>query len=79
VLTLFRRHVRDCNFFGTSRLVRDNRNCKLKCPIHVEGSLRGERIRNGLDLTSWEAASDLIGQWNASGEIGVVKPEIPTV
>jgi integrase len=79
VLTLFRRHVRNCNFFGKSRLARGNRNCKLKCPIHVEGSLRGESVRKGLDLTSWEAASDLIAQWNASGEIGVVKPEIPTV
>jgi integrase len=79
VLTLFRHHVQECNFFGKSRLARGNRNCKLQCPIHVEGSLRGESVRKGLDLTSWAAASDLIAQWNASGEIGVVKPEIPTV
>jgi hypothetical protein len=32
-----------------------------------------------LNLTSWEAASDLILKWDASGTIGEVKPEVPTV
>ena len=32
-----------------------------------------------MDLTSFEAASDLVNAWNASGEIGVVKVEIPSV
>lgn len=41
--------------------------------------MRGEPVRKSLDLTSWEAASDLITKWNASGEIGVVKPECPTI
>jgi integrase len=45
----------------------------------VQGSLRGEYIRKSLDLRSWEAASDLVRGWEASGEIGVVKPEVPTV
>lgn len=42
-------------------------------------SLRGEYIRKALDLRSSEAAADLVRGWDASGEIGVVKPEIPTV
>jgi integrase len=72
VLTLFRRHLQDCPH-------KSRRYRRCQCPIHVEGSLRGEKIRKGLDLTSWEAASDLIAAWNASGVIGVVKPDVPTV
>jgi site-specific recombinase XerD len=77
MLTIFRRHIHECEFFGKSRLARGSRNCRLKCPIHVEGSLGGEKIRKALDLTSWEAASNLITQWNASGIIG--GPEVPTI
>jgi len=36
-------------------------------------------VRRSLDLRSWEAASDLIRGWEASGEIGVVKPEVPGI
>jgi integrase len=36
-------------------------------------------VRRSLDLRSWEAASDLVHGWEASGEVGIVKPEIPTV
>ena len=42
-----------------------------------QGSLGGEWIKKSLNLTSWEAASDLVVAWTASGQIGVVKPEIP--
>ena len=44
-----------------------------------------EELQGGLphlgpgDLRSWEAASDLVRSWDASGTIGVVKPEVPTV
>jgi integrase/recombinase XerD len=72
VLTLFRRHLKACP--QTSRRYR-----RCQCPIHVEGSLQGEKIRKALDLTSWEAAADLVAAWNASGKIGVVRPEVPTV
>ena len=72
MLTIYRRHQPPCRY--TSRRFR---NCK--CPIWVQGSLRGEYVRQSLDLRSWEAASDLVRGWEASGEIGVVKPEVPTV
>ena len=33
-----------------------------------------------MDLRSWSAATDLVRDWEASGEIGVVrKPDIPTI
>jgi integrase len=72
MLNLFRRHLKACPY--SSRRYR-----RCRCPIWVEGSLRGEKVRRSLDLTSWAAASDLIAQWNAAGEIGVVKPEVPTI
>jgi hypothetical protein len=48
-------------------------------PSGVEGSLRGEYIRKALNLTSWEAAADLVRGWESSGQIGVVRAEIPTI
>lgn len=72
VLALYRRHQAPCNHRS-----RRFRNCK--CPIWVQGSLRGEYVRRSLDLRSWEAANDLVRGWEASGEVGVIKPEVPTV
>jgi site-specific recombinase XerD len=72
VLRLYRRHRLSC---GRS----SERYRRCQCPIYVEGSLGGEQIRKSLDLTSWEAASDLVAQWNAAGQIGGVRIEIPDV
>ena len=72
MLRLIRRHVKACP--QTSSRYR-----RCGCPIHAYGTLAGEKVRRALDLNSWEAASDLIRGWEASGQIGVVKPEIPTV
>ena len=73
MLNLYRRHQAPCRF-----TTRRNRNCN--CPIWVQGSLRGEYIRRGLNLRSWSAATDLVRDWEAAGEIGVVKRvEVPTI
>lgn len=73
MLVLYRRHQPPCRFSS-----RRYRNCH--CPIWVQGSLRGEYIRRALDLRSWSAATDLVRDWEAAGEIGVVKkPEIPGI
>jgi hypothetical protein len=73
VLNVYRRHQPPCRF-----TTRRHRNCN--CPIWVQGSLRGEYIRRGLNLRSWSAATDLVRDWEAAGEIGVVKrPEVPTI
>jgi integrase len=63
MLTIFRRHLKDCSH-------RSRRYRRCRCPIHVEGTLAGEPIRRALDLTSWEAAENLIHQWNSAGKIG---------
>jgi integrase/recombinase XerD len=73
MLNLYRRHQPPCRFAS-----RRYRNCN--CPIWVQGSLRGEYIRRALNLRSWSAATDLVRDWEASGEIGMVKKaDIPSI
>jgi site-specific recombinase XerD len=68
-LSLFRRHRKACK--QTDRYFR-----RCACPIHVEGTLGNEEVRKGLNLTSWEAAQNLVAEWNRLGRIGVeVRPK----
>ena len=80
MLTIYRRHGSDCSFHArkNQRSARAN-SCEKRCPIWVQGSLSGQKVRRSLDLRSWEAASDLIHSWNASGQIGVAKTSAPPV
>jgi integrase len=71
-LRLIRRHLKDCPHTST-------RYRRCKCPIHVYGTLAGEKIRKALDQTSWDAATDLINGWTTAGQIGVVKLEAPMI
>jgi integrase/recombinase XerD len=68
MLTIYRRHLKSCSH--TSRSYR-----RCPCPIWVQGTLGGEAIRRAMDVTSIEAASNLVAQWNAAGAIGAVKQE----
>lgn len=45
----------------------------------MQGSIGGETIRRSLNTGNWTAASTIVHQWQASGRIGVLKPELPTV
>ena len=72
MLTIYRRHQPPCRY-------RSRRFRRCNCPIWVQGSLRSNYVRQSLDLRSWEAASDLIRCWEASGELGVVRPDVPTL
>jgi site-specific recombinase XerD len=45
----------------------------------VQGSIGGETIRRSLNTGNWTAASSIVHQWQSSGRIGVLKPELPTV
>jgi integrase/recombinase XerD len=71
-LRLLRRHLKDCPH-------RSTRYRRCKCPIHVYGTLAGERIRKALDQTSWDAATELINGWTVAGEIGQLKVAAPTI
>ena len=68
MLTVYRRHLTKC-----AHRSRHERRCK--CPLHVEGTLRGEVIRKALDVTSWEAAQDRVRDW----ELGIVQEEAVTI
>jgi integrase/recombinase XerD len=72
MLRLLRRHLKACKH-------RSTRYRRCSCPIHVYGTLGGEKIRRALDQTSWEAATDLIATWTESGQFGVVRAEVPTI
>ncbi len=76
-LAIYRRHSQACKFYGRPR--RDSRSQKCDCNIWVQGSLGMEYIRRSLDVTSWQAAQDLVRGWEASGEVGVVQAEIPEI
>jgi len=73
-LTIYRRHSPDCPHKSKGR--RWNR---CDCPIWVQGSLAGECLRESLDLTVWGAAQERVRGWEASGQVGVIRNEIPTI
>jgi integrase len=67
MLTIFKRHTKKC----VAKLgKKDRRYRRCGCPISVEGTLAGQPIRKSLDLTSWEAAENLIREWHVTGKIG---------
>jgi integrase/recombinase XerD len=59
VLTLYRRHREKCKFSG--------RRAKCSCPIWAQGILHGEKMRQSLDLTNWEAAQKRVREWEIHG------------
>lgn len=59
MLTVYRRHRAKCKL--------KSRKAKCFCPIWVQGILRGEKIRQSLDLTNWEAANKKIRDWEVLG------------
>jgi integrase/recombinase XerD len=72
MLTTYRRHVAVCPH--TSRRYR-----RCTCPIWVQGTLAGDAVRRSLDLTSWEAATNLVRDWEAAGRIGETRKRSPSI
>jgi integrase len=72
MLMIFRRHVKSCKHRGEGRKYR---NCR--CPIWVDGFLRGNpiRIRESLELRDWEKAQQRIREWEAEGWPPASEPE----
>lgn len=73
-LALYRRHLPDCPHKTKAR-----RFNKCRCPIWVQGSLAGEYVRRSLDISSWQAASERVHEWEAGGAIGAMRQEIPSI
>jgi hypothetical protein len=73
-LTIYRRHSLDCPHKAKAR-----RWTRCGCRIWVQGSLGGEYVRKSLNLTVWGAAQEKVRGWEASGQIGVVRNEAPSI
>lgn len=73
-LTIYRRHSSECPHKSKGR-----RWSRCNCPIWVQGSLGGEYVRQSLNLTVWGAAQDRIRGWESSGQVGVVRQDVPTI
>jgi hypothetical protein len=73
-LALYRRHLKGC-----AHLVKGNAWTRCQCPIWVQGSIGGEAVRRSLNTTNWTAASTTVHQWQSSGQVGVLKPELPAI
>jgi integrase/recombinase XerD len=69
MLTIYRRHLKSC-----PQTSRNYRRCH--CPLHVEGTLASEPIRKALDLTSWEAAQNVVREWETTGRITRAVPSV---
>lgn len=65
MLTVYRRHLASCENKDEGR---DYRRCR--CPLWVQGTLAGEKVRRSLDLYNWDSAQRLIREWEARGAIG---------
>lgn len=50
---------------GRPALSRSERRCRW--PLYAEGSIGAERIRESLNLTSWDAAQRTVRGWEAAG------------
>src|SRR5258708_28392725 len=73
-LGLYRRHLNSC-----SHLAKGNAWTRCQCPIWVQGSIGGEAVRRSLNTTNCTAASTTVHQWQSSGRVGVLKPELSDV
>ncbi|MBZ5635426.1 MAG: tyrosine-type recombinase/integrase [Acidobacteriia bacterium] len=66
MLTIFRRHTKDCIAHHHGRDPgRTYRRCQ--CPLHAEGHLGGVMHRKTLDTSSWTRAQELVREKEARG------------
>jgi integrase/recombinase XerD len=63
MLTIYRRHRRDCPHRKEGRQYR-----RCRCPIWVDGRLGGQRIRESLETNNWEQAERIVLEWQNEGQ-----------
>lgn len=61
MLTVYRRHRKDCEHRSEGRKYR-----RCRCPIWVDGFLAGREIRKSLELQDWQKAQEAVRQWEAN-------------
>jgi integrase/recombinase XerD len=62
MLTIYRRHRKDCEHRDEGRKYR-----RCRCPIWADGFLSGQDLRKSLETNDWEKAQDIIREWEATG------------
>ena len=65
MLTIYRRHRRECEHRSEGRKYR-----RCRCPIWVDGVLSGREIRKSLGLANWEKAQGIVREWETEGAQG---------
>lgn len=60
---LYRRHRVSCSH-------RSQTYTRCQCPIYAKGTLDGQKVRQSMDQTHWDAAMKIIGQWTEDGHLG---------
>jgi integrase/recombinase XerD len=61
MLTIYRRHRKDCKHRSEGRKYR-----RCRCPIWVDGLFIGREIRKSLDSTDWQKAQDVVREMEAT-------------
>jgi integrase/recombinase XerD len=64
MLTIFRRHKKNCGHRNEGRRYR-----RCHCPISVEGFIGERHVRAALKTADWQRASDIVRQWEAEQQI----------
>src|SRR5579862_7398078 len=55
MLTIYRRHLKTCEYRSDGRKYR-----RCRCPIWMDGTLRGDEIRESLQTKNWEQAVEKV-------------------
>ena len=63
MLTIYRRHRKDCSHRNQGRTYR-----RCRCPIWVDGFLGDQEIRRATGIRDWEKAQALVREWEAEGQ-----------
>ena len=63
MLTIYRRHRKDCEHRNDGRTYR-----RCRCPIWADGFIGNEEIRKALDTADWQKAQDTVRDWEADGQ-----------
>src|SRR5260370_42008015 len=58
MLTVYRRHRKDCEHRNEGRAYR-----RCKCPLWADGLLGKRDVRKSLGVTDWNCATEIVGEW----------------
>jgi len=74
MLTIYRRHKRNCKHCSEGRKYR-----QCRCPIWVDGVVAGAEVRKSLDVVNWQKAQDKVREWESQEREPTPAPEPITI